>query len=64
MNNKSILKSIIGLNIDEATKILREAGYKYVIVNAGVPQLLTSSICRDRITIEVIDGKVVDTSIG
>jgi hypothetical protein len=63
MNNQKFFKSIIGMGVEEATKLLHEAGYKHVIIS-GRPQLLTSVLCRDRITLDVVEGKVVSTSIG
>jgi hypothetical protein len=60
-----ILDSVVGLSIIEAVSKLKIAGYRQVVVSGEIPQLLTSCICRDRVTLEVdAEGKVSSATVG
>jgi hypothetical protein len=62
-SNQKFFMSVIGMSIEEASRVLREAGYRDIIIS-GRPQLITSGLHRGRVTLDVVEGKVVAATVG
>ncbi len=61
----AILDSVIGLDKDVAMVQLVESGYQVrVVVKNGPPQRLIENYDIGRVTIEVLDGKVISVRAG
>lgn len=55
---------LLGLTLEEAQKVLKNAGLKHTVVIPGTPGLLNADFQRDRVNLEIEDGKVVFAKIG
>lgn len=60
----STLKQYIGMPAETVVNILKNAGYKVVVCQSGVQQLLTCDYDLKRVVIEVCNNNVTNLSIG
>lgn len=58
------VKSVIGMNVNEAVKLLKESGFTVNQHNEGMPHLLTCDYRLDRVTIVVTNNIVTNASLG
>lgn len=58
------VKNVVGMNVDEAVKTLKESGFIVVQHREGMPQLLTCDYRLDRVVIGVVNNIVTNVTVG
>lgn len=60
-----LLEEVVGLGLDEADSMIRDAGFRYRVVHRdGENYVCTMDYCNDRLNLSITDRKITKVSIG
>ena len=65
MNVNDVIEEIVGLNILEASKIVRDNGFVFRVTKTdGASHVVTRNYKRDRINVTIQSNEVIDAKVG